>query len=80
MGDHGVVWLENDKYCIGVPTAQYLEKDLTNWKKFISNGNVRWASNVNFEAALKYAGSQRSRAARASAAERMAAAEAVALS
>jgi hypothetical protein len=80
MGDHGVVWLENDKYCIGVLTAQYLKKDLTNWEKLISNGNVRWASNVNFEAALKYAGSQRSRAARASAAERTAAAEAVALS
>jgi hypothetical protein len=77
MGDHGVVWLENDKYCIGVPTAQYLKKDLTNWKKFISNGNVRWASNVNFEAALKCAGSSRSSAARASAAERKAAAEAV---
>ena len=70
MGDHGVVWLENDKYCIGVLTAQYLKKDLTNWEKLISNGNVRWASNVNFEAALKYAGTPRSRAARASAAER----------
>ena len=80
MGDHGVVWLENDTYCIGVPTAQYLKKDLTNWKKFISNGNVRWASNVNFEAALKYASSPRSRAARASAAERTAVAEPVSLS
>jgi hypothetical protein len=55
LGENSAIWENGDRKCIGLPATMYTSVQRSNWRKYIHNGNVRWASGTTWEAALKSA-------------------------
>jgi hypothetical protein len=59
-GENAIVWEDGDMKCIGADARIYPRQKVTSWKKWVSDGKVRWGRALTWEDAVKSANNSRS--------------------